>query len=261
MWTKAIWDQIPWDQIAAGQREGWVFFDDFINMPTLDEADAADTLYASYGDAGADIRQGAASEYGEVILSTDGGDNEEAWIQTGGNVGGLAKFILQATGVPHTIAFEVRWKKSSITIGTTYVGFGEEGLAAADTISDGNAIADKDLIGFYVPGADPDSTDFIYNKASGANPTTMIDNMHVIVADTYVKTGFVYHYKNAAARQIKIYKNGVINSTYVTKALIDNTTNFPGGEEMALLAGCKETSAAAQSLTLDWWRAALVVNA
>jgi hypothetical protein len=260
MWTKALWKGIPWDQINAGEREGWVFFDDFINMPAL-SIDADLHKYAAYIDTGGTITQGAASEYGELAIATDTTDNDEAWISTGGNTGGLAKFILQASAVPHTIAFEARWKKSSITTGGTFVGFGEEGLAAANTIADTGSIADKDYIGFFTPEADPDGTDFVYNKESGANPTINIADAHTIVADTYVKTGFLYHYLNPDDKQIKSFINGVRQGTYVTKTQVDDATNFPGGEEMALLAGVKNTSAAANTLTLDWIRAALVVNA
>jgi hypothetical protein len=259
MWTKALWDHIPWDQIQAGEREGWTFFDDFTNMPAL-SVDADLHKYAAYIDTGATILQGADSEYGELVLTVDADDNQEASIQTGGNTGGLAKFILQATAVPHTIAFEARVKVSTI-VGSAFVGFAEEGCAATDgLLSDTGTIPDKDCLGFFLPEADPDGWDFVYNKSGGADPTTKIADIHTAVAGAYVKFGCLYRYQNAASKQIKVFKNGVVNATYVTKANIDDATNFPGGEEMALYAVVKNVTDI-KNMTMDWWRAALVVNA
>ncbi|MEE9597968.1 MAG: hypothetical protein V3V96_14440 [Acidiferrobacterales bacterium] len=258
MWTKSLWDEIPWDQIQAGEREGWVFHDDFINMPNL-SVDADLHKYAAFIDTNATITQGVANEFGEVVLLSDAGENIGANLTTGGQTGGLSKFILQATAVPHTIAFEARMKTSTL-VGSVYIGFSEEGLGTTEGIlSNTGTLSDKNHIGFLVPEADPDGLDFVYNKESGAAPTTMIADIHTMVADEYVKVGFIYNYKNAAAKQIKVYKNGVRNATFVTKALIDNTTNFPGGEEMGLAMAFKNVTDI-KNFTVDWWRAALVVN-
>ncbi len=259
MWTKALWDEIPWDQINAGQREGWTFFDDFINMPDL-SVDADLHKYAAYIDTDATIKQGAANEFGEVVMLSDADDNIGAVLQTGGQAGGLANFILQANGVPHTIAFEARIKTSTL-VGSAYIGFSEEGLTSATgVLSNTGTLSDKDHVGFLLPEADPDGLDFVYNKVSGAAPTTMIADIHTMVANEYVKVGFKYEYKNSAAKQIKVYKNGVVNGTFVTKALIDNTTNFPGGEELCLTMAFKNVTDI-KNFACEWWRAALVVNA
>jgi hypothetical protein len=262
MWTKALWDEIPWDQINAGEREGWTFFDDFINLAETNEDTSATGKYAVMQDTGGTntFGQTAGSEYGELAMVLSGTDNEENWIGTGGNTGGLANFILQATSVPHTIAFEARIKKSAIATGSVFVGFAEEGLVAADgLISDAEVIADVDYLGFMGEGFT--TVDWAYNKASGTDVVTITD-AHTFVADAYVKLGFKYDYKNSAARQIKCYVNGVLQSTFITKTNIDDATNFPGGEEMALLFGGKVgATAVAHTLTMDWWRAALLVNA
>lgn len=256
--TRAIWANIPWDAILNGTREGSVFFDDFKNMPNL-SVDADLHKYAAYIDTGATINQVADSEHGGVVLLTDADDNQEASIGTGGNTGGMSKFILQGTAVPHTIAFECRVKVLNL-VGSAYIGFAEEGLVANDgLLSDTGTLADKDLLGFFLPEADPDGWDFVYNKESGAAPTTKIADIHTAVADTYVKFGILYHYKNPADKQIKVFKNGVINSTFVTKANIDDTTNFPGGEEMGLIMAVKNVTDI-RSLTTEWWKAALVVH-
>jgi hypothetical protein len=265
MWTKALWGGVPWDQIACGEREGAVFFDDFTNMPALGAVDEDSNFpYACYSDTGSTFGQVADVDYGELALVTDGTDNDEGWISTGGNTGGLCKLIEQGTGVPHTIVFEARVKKSSITIGGMFVGLADPGLAAANTMSDTAAVghadlADNNFLGFHCPGGDPDAIDVFY-QADGQDGVSLITDFHTVVADTYVKVGFRYDYRNSSAKQISFWKNGVINSTYVTKAIIEAAT-FPGDDDLALLFGGKETSAAAITLTMDWWRFAAVVNA
>lgn len=264
MWTKSLWDVIPWDQIQAGEREGWVFFDDFINFAEVNEDTSATGKYAIMQDTGGTntLQQttSADSEFGEVELLLSGTDNEENWMQTGGNVGAMASFELQGTRVPHTIAFEARIKKSAIATGSVFIGFAEEGMATADAlISDSEVIADVDYLGFMGEGFT--TVDWAYNKASGTDVVKITD-AHTFVADAYVKLGFIYNYLNSAATQIKCYVNGVRNATFITKTNIDDATNFPGGEEMAMLFGGKVgATGVAHTLTMDWWRAALVVNA
>jgi hypothetical protein len=256
MWTPAIWDNIPWTAIEAGKREGWVWHDDFINTPVMSTT-ATTGLYACYADTGCTILPGATNEYGEVVLTLDADDNQEASIQMHGTTGGNAKFILQATAVPHMIAFECRAKVSTI-VGSAFLGFAEEGACGdAGLISDTGTIPDKDCIGFFLPEADPDGWDFVYNKSGGADPTTKIADVDTAVVNTYAKFGFLYNYKNSHSQQIKVFIDGVLNSTYVTKANIDDTTNFPGGEEMAPYF-CVKNVTDIKAMTMDWFRVAQV---
>lgn len=257
MWTPGIWDDIPWDAIVAGTKEGNVFFDDFHNVP--DMVTGSNTgIYATFNDATSVVSQAADDEHGALVMTTDADDNQEIWITTGGNKGGAFKFIKPSAATPHIIAFECRYKISSITTGSSFIGFGEEGLAAGDTLTDAGVIADKDVIGFYTPEADPDGMDFAYMKESG---TLKINNsdVHTWVADTYVKAGFVYDYRSANDKQISVWINGIRQATYVSKTLIEVTADFPAGEELALLAGHKNVTDI-ETMTIDWWKAAQVVN-
>lgn len=257
MWTKSIWDNIPWDQIDAGEREGSVFFDDFKNFPDMAAADAKDTIWATFMTASGTIKQGAANEHGEAILTLAAADNDEGYMATGGDTGGMFKFIKQATDVPHLIAFETRIKTSTL-LGSIFVGFAEEGLVAADGLFDDSGVfTDKDYLGFSAVEATPTKVDFGHNKESGTD-VKVVTGALTLVADTYVKVGFLYHYKNSAAQQIKVYFDGVINASFTTKTQIDDATNFPAGEEMVLFAGVKNVTDI-KNLTLDWVRAAMLV--
>lgn len=258
MWTKSIWDHIPWDQIQAGEREGWVFFDDFINMPDLAAADAKDTKYGTFMTASGTIKQGVASEFGELVITLAAADNDEGYLVTGGDTGGLMQVIKQATDVPHTVAFEARVKSSTL-LGSLFAGFCEEGLAAADGLfSDTGVFTDKDYLGFSQVEATPTLIDFGHNKESGTD-VKVGTGIHTLVADTYVKLGFFYDYRHSNVQQIKVFVNGVINASYTTKTQIDDATNFPAGEEMVLMLAVKNVTDI-KALTVDWWRAALVVN-
>lgn len=262
MWTKSIWDRIPWDQIQAGEREGAVFFDDFLRMPAFAALDADLHLYATYSDTGNTIQQAADSEFGVLEMKTDAtGGDDDVIITTGGNVGGMVKFIKRATDVPHLIAFECRVNKSSITTGAMFVGFAEEGLASSSgLIQTDNAMENKDFLGFHMAGANADM-DVLYNKESGADPTTVITTADTIVADTYVKWGLLYDYRSSNAQQVAVYIDGVVQATYITKANIDVTADFPAGEEMALYFAGKNTSAAANTFRMDWWKWGMLVLA
>lgn len=256
--TKALWDEIPWTSIEDGEHEGHVFWDDFTNMPAMTTGDLADTLYAAFGGSlGTTIQQAADDEHGVLAIVTDAGDEDEGSIQTGGNTGGSYEFVKLATAVPHTIAFEARVKKSLITSGCMFVGMGGEGMAANSMMVDATgAMINDDWIGFHVVSLA--TLTFSY-KALNQDVQDLIATADTLVADTYVKVGFKYDYKNSNAKQIKVYVNGVILGTYVTKALIDAAT-FPSDVEMALTFGAKNITAVAGTYSMDWWKAALVVN-
>lgn len=251
--TKAIWDRIPWDQIQAGQREGWVFWDDFINMPNL-SADADLHKYAAYIDVGATIKQSSASEHGELEITTPATDNFEAWIQTGGNTGGLAKFIAPATGKPHLVAIEFRLKLSSIATVDSFVGFGAPGLAAADTITDADGLANKDFLGFQITNS---GLDFTWKKL-GSTQQVIVSNADLLVANTFVKAGLIYDYRNRGTQLIEVYNDGVLNGGFGTKTQIEDAT-FPDSKIMAILMGVKNAAAGSRILNIDWVKAALVV--
>lgn len=257
MWTKSIWDNIPWDQIEAGEREGAVFFDDFKNMPDMGAADAKDTIWATFVENTGTIKQGAANEDGEVILTTPAGDNDQCYMATGGDTGGMFNFIKQATDVPHLIAFEARMQVSTL-LGSAFVGFAEEGLVVTDGLFDDNGVfTDKDYVGFSVVEATPTVLDFGHNKESGTD-VKIVTGIHTLVADTYVKVGCLYDYRHSNAQQIKVFLNGVVNASYTTKTQIDDATNFPAGEEMVLFLGVKNVTDI-KNLTVDWVRAAMLV--
>lgn len=252
--SPALWGRIPLSKMVD-PNSGKFVFDDFLtfggtvatNVGTYASGGGA---YLSYEDTGGSIAQLATSVLGEVKLTTDTTDNDEVWMQPGGAASVLGA-ISNTAGNDCLLIFEARVKLSHITSGNAFVGLSEEALAAADTITDADALADKDLIGFAQLAADLDAFQFVYRKA-GQSVVQVEDVAHTIVADTYVKLGFVYDPLAPAAKRITIYVNGTDIGVYVTATNIAAAT-FPNAEELNALFGVKNGAAAAKALTVDWW--------
>jgi hypothetical protein len=113
-------------------------------------------------------------------------------------------------------------------------------------------MADKDLFGFNLPEADPDGVDLMWDKEATAGPTVGIADLDTVVADTYMKLGFVYDYRNPSAEQIAVYLNGQRQTTFVTLTQIQAAV-FPAAEEMSILWGVKNVTDI-KVLTVDWIR-------
>lgn len=256
--SQAVWGDCPIDDLKNDMAVGYIIEDDFVNTPQMiSDQDVA--KYASYIDTGVTIKQ-AALAGGVLAIAGNDADNDEGSIQAGGNSG--APFVISDTaGSDKKLWFEARLKLASVTDDNTafFVGLGEEGLAAADTLVDDTAaLASKDMIGFNTLCADGDALLFSYRKAGQAVQTVALDTSSaVLTADTYVKVGFVYDPKEVTAKRIKLYVNGVEQSTYVTGANIAAAT-FPDGEELAPLLATKNGDAGttAHEVYMDFWRTA-----
>ena len=252
--SPAVWARIPLGKMVD-PNGGKFVFDDFLtfggsvtsNVGTYFSQGGA---YRTYEDNGGSVAQIATSTRGEVEIQTDGTDNDEVWMSPGGAASVLGA-ISDTAGADLLMIFEACVKLSQITSGNAFVGLGEEGLAAADTITDSDALADKDLIGFAQLADDLDAFDFVYRMA-GQAVQTKVSVAHTIVADTYVKLGFVYDPLAPAAKRITVYVNGVDSGTYVTATNIAAAT-FPDAEELNAIFGVKNGAAAAKKLTVDWW--------
>ena len=246
-----IWGKLPIFEWANGNG-GFFFHDDFINFPKM--STAADTgQYASTADTGNTITGIADEIGGHVRLLTDATDNDSAGITTGGNVGVICTIDDAA---PQIVAFEARIKKSLITDNGVafFCGLSEEALAAGDTlVDDTGALADKDFIGFKNLHDSGAAMDFVYKK-EGQTENELIAGVQTMVADTYYKVGFLYDpFNHPNSKKIKIFVDGLEQSTYVTQALIEAAA-FPAGEEMALLMYMKNGAAAIGEFVCDWWR-------
>jgi len=254
-----IWFDLPPEW--AINKQGCEIWEDFVNSPSMISAQDVG-LFATYIDTGVTLNQSAAGVGGVLAIVQDGTDNDEGWLTTGGNQGG-AFLISDTAGADKKLWFEARVKVSSIVddVVAFFVGLSEEGLAGANTmVDDTGVMADKDYIGFNTVHVNGGTTGlnavlrFTYKKA-GQTAQTVLATLDTLVADTYVKLGFKYDPSELTTKRIKVYLNGVEQSTYVTATNIATAT-FPDGEELAVLFGSKAGTGTASTTSFDWIRVA-----
>jgi hypothetical protein len=255
--TAELWHLCPIEAIDAGRIRGWHLWEDFINFPVLGAADTVLHKWATAADTGGTITQIVDEVGGVLALNADTAD-ETVVMGTGGNAGGFLKM-----DTSHRVWFEARWKVNTIANTTfgVFVGMAEEALVADDAIiaADGT-MADKDYIGFVRLEADGDQCEPVFNKESGTD-VVMEADAKTLVADTYVKTGMLWDPTNRQSRFLEIFFDGVKETqaaydTVGSKAnTIDDTTNFPGGEELALYI-VNEAGATPGTLEIDWIKCA-----
>ena len=257
--SPAIWDRLSIGDILKGKTR---FFHEDFNAFGLTTAvssnvaryNAAHQWY-SYESAAADVvSQLATDANGVVQASIAATSNNEQWLQGGSATAVMFQPKTKANGGT-SIFFECRVNKSVLT-GNAFFGLSEEGSAADNFIADdGASTADKDMIGFLVLEAAPTLVTFIHKKTSGTMVTSS-SSFHTLVADTFVKLGFIIDMDEwDNAKRIKTFLNGVEQSTYVTNTLYENTTNFPTGEELMPIWGGKNVGEA-NIVRCDWIRCA-----
>lgn len=262
-----IWSQFNALRLVEDPTYGCHFFDDFLYMQS---EDGTDDVYFKYIDTSNTIRlvaQTATVVGGEVALVTDATDNDAPVLAfRGANAGGgnISSVILGNSSTASFLTlFETRLKKSSITDNQCafFAGLAEATARAADDglLEDdtGDIVNSISAIGFRAKHDNGEELDFVYQDAAQTAPTEVIANIQAMVADTYIKLGFVYNPLEENSKKIKIYVNGVEQSTYVTTTNIDAAT-FPENDAMTPTFGSKNGEATATTLTIDWWRLAQV---
>lgn len=248
VWSNVIGQESSPDGFTNGRYVG----DNFLNFGQVAAAADNHQGYGAYVDTGNTIKQ-LADDNGGVQFATDATDNDESWLTTGGNFGALGR-ISDATGEDKLTIFE-----ASVTLGqigdnggAPFVGLAAPGSAVADSkVDDTGALGMGHYIGFDGVHADGDAINFVY-KAAGETAQTLISGIHVPVAGTKVKLGFVYDPRFKDSEKIKVYVDNVENATKVTSTLIA-ADEFPDAEWLAFLIGIKNGGAVASTLECNWW--------
>lgn len=262
--SPAIWGNCPVNLIRDGVLRGYVDGDDFLPPGVISE-DAVDDLYQKYIDTSNTIRLAANSTtaYGGILeLVTDATDNDAPVIQRhGANAGSTAigpYIIGNSAGAAFRLWFEARINKSSIAdnvcafaCGLAQVGrAADNGLLEDDT---GDIVDSISFIGWRNLNDNGEELDFVYQDGGQTAPVEVMANAATLVADTYIKLGFVFDPFATASQQIKLFINNVEQSTYVTTTNIDATT-FPENDALAFVFGTKNGTAGASTGRIDWWR-------
>lgn len=217
-------------------------------------------VYKSYEDSTGTVAQVLTLPNGVLRLTTDGGDNDENWIQP--HLSNHAVIHHDTVASRRLVGWECRFKLDSVAdnVQAIFLGLSEESRAVADQkVDDTGVLADKDFIGFDSVHANGGTAGtnailtFKYNKASGSGPITAISNVQAMAAATWYKAGFLYDPAAPPSRRLKVYVDGANNANYVTETEIDTSTDFPDGEMLGTLLGHKDGSTTAANMDIDWW--------
>lgn len=255
----SLWGNVPFVETWADPDKGYGVFDDFLAFNGLLTTTVGDyssvAAYSAYQDTSNTILQLATEVGGVVRITTDGTDNDESWLQMGGVAGVFGK-IASSSG--KKLVWEARVRPNSITTRNLFVGLAEEGFAAADAVTDGDAmVTTKDFIGFRSLAGDADGLDTVYQKASQTTGVVK-DDAQTLVAATWYKVGMIfdpnYYNKN---KIIRFFVDGTELADGVAESVLDDAT-FPDGEEMSFVIGHKNGAAAGITTDIDWvkiWQA------
>lgn len=257
--SPALWADFPIAEVQNGTRDGVFQYDDF-----LETAFVVPTTEAMYGNGwkgfsstggvltttGSDATA-ANSAWGVIALGSDG-DDEGASLQKCN-----APFKItgpQATAAARSgrLVFECRVKVSSIadTISDCFIGLCELSTLTATVpiTATAGTLADKNFVGFHRLATDGDQFDVKY-KADGQTVATVVADAQQLVADTYVKLGFVY---NPLTSYMSFYGNGLnFGTDYLTVATAGNP--FPNDVNLALtIATLNAAGSISPTFSVDW---------
>lgn len=217
-------------------------------------------VYKSYEDSTGTVAQDLTLPNGVLKMVTDGGDNDENWLQT--DISNQFVIHHDTSASRRLMGWECRFKLSSVVddVAAIYLGLSEESRAVADQkVNDTGVLADKDFIGFDSVHTNGGTTgtnaklNFVYNKASGSGPITAISTVQTMVAATWYKVGFLYDPSAPPSRRLKVYVDGAQTANSITEDEINTSTDFPDGELMGTLFGQKAGTTTASTLHIDWW--------
>jgi hypothetical protein len=239
--SPGIWSDCPRLQMLTDPSQGHFIGDDFI----LTNGESFTTA-KNYTLAGANgtFAKVASDANGVAILTSPGTDNDECNVNLNSGVGIIK---LDATT---NWWYEARVKVSQITTAQgVFVGLMDDQVTAGVDFMTDNTMALKvqGLIGFQIIQATDAAAIWqtVHLKASGARVAL---NATAATADVaYVKLGM----KSISGRTY-FYVNGIQDATSV----LSSATNFPLNLYGLPIFSTKCGSAAANTLSVDWWYAA-----
>lgn len=254
IWSRVAGGMLSTDGLLTGYFNGddfTCFGDTYTLASNLGRYAGEAGAYRAYQDTGDVITQLATEVGGVIDITTTTTDNNETWIQPGQATSVFGKVASTSSKL---MIFECRVRMSQVTdTYNMFAGMSEEGLAAADTITDAGALASKDLIGFWVLEADGDSLKYGYRKA-GQTAQTLGTYGTALAATTWYKLGWVFDPSPQVppSKRLTFFVNNVEQTTYGTDSLISAAT-FPDGEELNFLLGIKNQTNVGKSLQCDWY--------
>ena len=287
--SQSIWADcdVPLLIEQANEGAGGMYTWDDFDVGALNVASNIGTFgrWAAYASTGAFVID-AQIEGGGITIG-DATDNEGVTI--GGGIGSYRITTTSTLALNQQLWFETRVARSTISASTGNVFVGLcSGFLDASTgaptagipITTGDALVDKDLIGFWSTAAAPTEWSFAYKLTGQAavQPTGLTTLMNtvrgsVLTAGGYVKLGFRFD-PNAApvlitsastgqtvgtlARPlIKVYVDGIAAAAFLTSVNVQGTA-FPTKFMAPIMQTMNSTGAV--NGTFDWIRCAQLPN-
>ncbi len=239
MLSPGIWGNCPLEEIQK-YKTGVFDFEDFyaFNIGSTGTAHSGREIVLTNSTIA------PADEIGGVAVFTNGDtDNDEAII--GPNFGAFK--ITKGNGMP--LWFECRLKEAGVADANTntFVGLIEPAIATDIPITDSNALADKNMIGWARLASDGDTFEPQY-KADGQTAQIVLADAVTPVAATYLKLGMYFDGKET----VKFYKDGL----FVTGASIGATAldavTFPSDICLGWVVATKSDNATTANMSIDW---------
>lgn len=271
--SPGLWQNMRSQLSSTDGGSGFFIYDDFLvtgqTVAVASNVGCYASLagqYKSYEGASAAIAQlETAGAGGFLKMSTPASDNILCAICQGGAGTSAATSVLGAINratSPKMVIFETRFKVSSIAddVMAVFLGLMEEnGAVVGGLVDDTGVTIDNDYIGFNTVHTNGGTTGTnaklraVYKK-DGQTAQTSVATAATLVADTFIKAGFVYDPLADATQRITWYVDNTPLGTYVTDTQMAAAT-FPDGEEMGFTAMTKSGTATASNLVIDWWAA------
>lgn len=260
-----FWGDCPWDQIVQGEKDGIVFFDDFLDfgLPGTQTTETNLGRYKVYNTGAGKVitdnmpHSTTAGVKGGIISMLCDTDGDASAIGT------QACPILLTTTQNGKFWFEGRIALTSIltNMGQLFFGLGENSIAtfgAAIPLANANATdATMAMIGFnrLEDGLAVLNTSYADHAAvwtdilaaANASPLTQL------VANTWIKLGMKIDFSQTS-RFCTFYVNGQDTGTYMTKAQMLATTYLDVSGLGPCLAFFADSAGTAAYVYLDWWR-------
>ena len=241
--SKAIWSDCNILNMLVDPYYGHVLRDDFIQTTGTHFTTANNYILAG---ANGTFAKTAADQNGVALLTAPGTDNDEAYIQLNTTVGVIK---LDATT---DWWFEARVKINQITTAQgVFVGLlGDAAAIGADFMTDNTmALKALDYIGFHA---------MIANDGA-----CIFDAVHSITSQHRISVKTAIHTPTAATSWIKFgmkSKSGVnqyfVNGLPCVTTVLTSAHDYPLNKYCMPAFGTKCGSAAANTLSIDWWQCA-----
>lgn len=236
-----IWDDCPRLQMLQDPTLGHFVGDDF----TLANGESFTTAknYTLAGTNGT-FTHLAADPNGVAVLTAPGTDNDECNVNLNTGVGILK---LDAT---KNWWFETRVKINQIaTAQGVFVGLITDDITMGDDFMTDNTMAMKvqDALGFQILAATDIAAVWQSMMILTGGARAAIDATLLTASTGWVKLGM-----KCVSGTVTFYVNGVADDSTTTSA----TTNFPLDQYVVPAFATKCGSAAANTLSIDWWYAA-----